>query len=152
LVMENGAKVLTFIQLRKSSLFYVWLWMSGGAATEKSGCAVLVIERYTHTFIYKSYIITGGLSPCVFLSITPQNYIFYFVIQRNRRVFCIKSKNEGSKNDGPQLAVRADHRFIALQMLIFDSAGLQIRRSGNTAFKSVLIHYRPDQIPFITVS
>jgi hypothetical protein len=38
--MENGAKVLTFIQLRKSALFYVWLWMSGGAATEKSGCAV----------------------------------------------------------------------------------------------------------------
>lgn len=41
--MENGAKVLTFIQLRKSSLFYVWLWMSGGAATEKSGCALFAL-------------------------------------------------------------------------------------------------------------
>ena len=37
--MENGAKVLTFIQLRKSSILYVWLWMVRGAATEKSGCA-----------------------------------------------------------------------------------------------------------------
>ena len=37
------AKVQTFIQLRKSSIHYVWLWMVRGAATEKSGCAEIFV-------------------------------------------------------------------------------------------------------------
>ena len=43
--MKNGAKVQTFIQLRKSSILYEWLWMVRGAATEKYGCALRPIVK-----------------------------------------------------------------------------------------------------------
>ena len=47
--MKNGAKVQTFIQLRKSSILYEWLWMVRGAATEKYGCANASKSKYKGT-------------------------------------------------------------------------------------------------------